>query len=241
MGDKKKYAKYQEITAEMQKELWYLWEDGYYTKKWYDDLESRKRKAYGEQKHSLRDDEGLNKLREWSETRATTQLHKEAQKYKSAEEFIKSKWELLYHGSPNKFDTFSKDKIWTITDQWILGKWFYFANKEYFAKGFAKWENWNIIKVRINSDKLFDINSLKTTEQASKMFQMDENAFYRTSDGKIIPKNFKYALKFGEKLQEMGFDGAYLNRNADLKETVIFNPEIIRTEKELKKIWDEAN
>ena len=69
MGDKKKYAKYQEITAEMQKELWYLWEDGYYTKKWYDDLESRKRKAYGEQKHSLRDDEGLNKLREWAETK----------------------------------------------------------------------------------------------------------------------------------------------------------------------------
>lgn len=89
MGDKKKYAKYQEITAEMQKELWYLWEDGYYTKKWHDDLESRKRKAYGEQKHSLRDDEGLNKLREWAETRATTQLHKEAQKYNSAEEFVK--------------------------------------------------------------------------------------------------------------------------------------------------------
>lgn len=69
---------------------------------------------------------------------------------------------------------------------------------------------------------------------------MDENAFYRTSDGKIIPKNFKYALKFGEKLQEMGFDGAYLNRNADLKETVIFNPEVIQTEKELLKIRNEA-
>ena len=69
MEDKKKYAKYQEITAEMQKELWYLWEDGYYTKKWYDDLESRKRKAYGEQKHTWRDDEGLDKLREWAETK----------------------------------------------------------------------------------------------------------------------------------------------------------------------------
>ena len=184
----------------------------------------------------------MNKSPKWGEKYQVVQswIYEEAKKYKTAEDFMASKWELLYHGSPNKFDTFSKDKIWTITDQWILGKWFYFANKEYFAKGFAKWENWNIIKVRINSDKLFDINSLKTTEQASKMFQMDENAFYRTSDGKIIPKNFKYALKFGEKLQEMGFDGAYLNRNADLKETVIFNPEVIQTEKELLKIRNEA-
>lgn len=184
----------------------------------------------------------MNKSPKWGEKYQVVQswIYEEAKKYKTAEDFMASKWELLYHGSPNKFDTFSKDKIWTITDQWILGKWFYFANKEYFAKGFAKWENWNIIKVRVNSDKLFDINSLKTTEQASKMFQMDENAFYRTSDGKIIPKNFKYALKFGEKLQEMGFDGAYLNRNADLKETVIFNPEVIQTEKELLKIRNEA-
>ena len=181
----------------------------------------------------------FNKNAEKSQ-RVESWIYEEAKKYKTAEDFMASKWELLYHGSPNKFDTFSKDKIWTTTDQWILGKWFYFANKEYFAKGFAKGENGNIIKVRINSGKMFDINSLKTIEQASKMFQMDENAFYRTSDGKIIPKNFKYALKFGERLQEMGFDGAYLNRNADLKETVIFNPEVIQTEKELLKIRNEA-
>lgn len=213
--------------------------------------------TYTEKYHSdLKVYEGLSKKYPWFEgwkidlwkfnknaeksQRVESWIYEEAKKYKTAEDFMASKWELLYHGSPNKFDTFSKDKIWTTTDQWILGKWFYFANKEYFAKGFAKGENGNIIKVRINSGKMFDINSLKTIEQASKMFQMDENAFYRTSDGKIIPKNFKYALKFGERLQEMGFDGAYLNRNADLKETVIFNPEVIQTEKELLKIRNEA-
>lgn len=213
--------------------------------------------TYTEKYHSdLKVYEGLSKKYPWFEEwkidlwkfnknaeksqRVESWIYEEAKKYKTAEDFMASKWELLYHGSPNKFDTFSKDKIWTTTDQWVLGKWFYFANKEYFAKGFAKGENGNIIKVRINSGKMFDINSLKTIEQASKMFQMDENAFYRTSDGKIIPKNFKYALEFGEKLQEMGFDGAYLNRNADLKETVIFNPEVIQTEKELLKIRNKA-
>lgn len=47
---------------------------------------------------NLPQEKGLGKLREWAETKATTQLHKEARKYKSAEEFVNSQ-EKVYHGS----------------------------------------------------------------------------------------------------------------------------------------------
>ena len=54
--DKKRWKKYQEIQSELEKELGYLNENGTRTKKWHDYIEERKKKVYGEQKSSFRED-----------------------------------------------------------------------------------------------------------------------------------------------------------------------------------------
>ena len=65
-------------------------------------------------------------------------LEKNAKKYKSFDEFKKSVWEKLYHGTNSNFDEFSL-KFFGSTDQWYAGKGIYLtANKKY-AKSF--WKN----------------------------------------------------------------------------------------------------
>ena len=54
--DKKRWEKYHEIQSELEKELGYLSENGTRTKKWHDYIEERKKKVYGEQKSSFRED-----------------------------------------------------------------------------------------------------------------------------------------------------------------------------------------
>ena len=168
-------------------------------------------------------------------------LYDEAKKYKSADEFIQSKWKPLYHGTTSKFDEFKSEYIWKATDPWIVGKWFYFTNNRRFAEWYAKWDNWNIINSYISTDNLFDMKTLKNQEQAAKLFNMNENDFYRAKDWKIIPKNFKVANIFGEKLKDLWYDGAYFDRYAWSIETVKFDPKNIKTESQLRKIREEAN
>ena len=206
MGDKKKYAKYQEITAEMQKELWYLWEDGYYTKKWHDDLESRKRKAYGEQKHSLRDDEGLDKLREWAETKYQLAEPIKSENFKkwfgdwendpkNASKVVNEKGEplLMYHGSPEKFTIF--DSEFMSLHGSSKGYGFYFSPD----KNMAQWygdlmQVYLDIKNPLSKDKL----SISRKEMKNLILDVEKNIAEKwgSEDGTLLD-NFGDTRRYG--------------------------------------------
>lgn len=184
----------------------------------------------------------------WNQAHGKTKLKssnltEEAKKYDTLEEFIKAQGEPIYHGTNADFEVFDKNKIGSQTDIGLFGKGFYFGNTESFAKIAPMGKSpKNIMEVYPTSRNLFDISKIKSIEEMANKLNMSEYAFIQDTNGIVRPKvDENIRNSFTSHLQELGYDGVVINRGGDAIETVIFEPENIKTEKQLKDIWNQAH
>lgn len=170
----------------------------------------------------------------------TNDLIQEARKYKTAEEFINSK-EKVYHWTNAEFDKFDLSKIWSQTDEWVRWRWIYFTPNKEMAKSTIRWWNAKYIKeFIINKDKLFDISKYKDVGKMADDLDMREWNFTKWSDWIIRPV-LSQNWQFTSHVEDLWYEWVYVNRWWKWDELVIFNPENIKTESQLKQIREEAN
>ncbi|MBT7929869.1 hypothetical protein HN682_08150 [Candidatus Peregrinibacteria bacterium] len=168
-------------------------------------------------------------------------LLKEAKKHKTADEFIKTQGDPLYHGTNADFKVFDKSKIGSATDEGLFGRGFYFGNTENFARvaprgRLAK----NVMEVYPSSRNLFDIAKIKSKAEMADLLDMSEAALTKNSDGIIMPVRGQ-VNQFTSHVRDLGYDGVVVKRGGDAIETVIFDAENLKTRSQLIDIWDEAN
>jgi len=171
-----------------------------------------------------------------------TQLVKGPKEYKTVDEFIEAQGTPVYHGTNNDFKIFDKAKIGSATDEGMFGRGFYFANTEDFARIAPNGRGAkNIIEVYPAADlKIFNISDIKSKKEMADLLDMSEDALTQDANGLVRPLRGQSA-QFSSKLQELGYDGAVVKRGGDAIETVIFEPNKIKTRAELTDIWNKAN
>ena len=158
-------------------------------------------------------------------------LVQEAKKYKSADEFIKSKWKPVYHGTNSDFSEFSLRYSWQ-TDPWFLWTWIYLTPSKSIAKVY--WKKIMNVYPDIKNPLVID----------------DVYMFWWVNPDKIrsilwISKNSKPS-EVRAKLIEKWYDWVYVNEilgwwKKRLVEVVALNPSKVKTESQLKQIYEQAN
>jgi len=105
-------------------------------------------------------------------------LISEAKKYKSADEFVKSKWKPLYHWTNANFKEFDANKFW----KWEWASWWwdwvYLSDNINDAKKYwvdlvnSKWWQSNVMKVIINKDSnIMDVSKWMTEKQTKEIIK----------------------------------------------------------------------
>ena len=167
----------------------------------------------------------------------------EAKKYKSADDMIKSmedKWEIVYHGTNNKFDKFDAGKISSATDDGLYGRGFYFTPSKEYAKNAPRGWAKEIMKVHVKADNLLDIRKYKDIQKLADMLDMSESALLQDSNWTIRPIQSQIN-QFTTKVQDLWYDWIKVINNGKIWEMVIFDPKNVKTESQLKQIREEAN
>ena len=158
-------------------------------------------------------------------------LASEAKKYKSADEFIKAQWKPVYHGTNSDFSEFSLRYSWQ-TDPWFLWTWIYLTPSKSIAKVY--WKKIMNVYPDIKNPLVID----------------DVYMFWWVNPDTIrsilwISKNSKPS-EVRAKLIEKWYDWVYVNEilgwwKKKLVEVVALNPSKVKTEAQLKQIYDQAN
>lgn len=168
-------------------------------------------------------------------------LIQEARKYKSVDEFVKSRGEPLYHGTNATFEVFDPKKMGSATDYGLYGNGFYFGNTESFARiapsgRLAK----NVMEVYPKSRNFFEISNIKSINEMAEFLDMSPDSFVKETNGIIRPLQ-QAVPSFSYKVKDMGYDGVVVKRGGDAIETVVFDPKNIQTKSQLTDIWNKAN
>lgn len=161
-------------------------------------------------------------------------LINEAKKYKSFDEFKKSQWEELYHWTPVKFNEFDLKNFWK-SDAWYAGKWIYLTDNKEIAREYADtWTSkaypterkWYIINSYINIKKPLIV---KDYEELFKKL----NATNKTTSDEltnIAKKKWYDSFLIKHKSNDWRIANEY----------VIFDTKNIKTESQLKQIYEQA-
>lgn len=189
-------------------------------------------------------------------------LIQEAKKYKSADEFIKSQREPLYHGTNKDFEKFELTKgkregflgdirevdnqaIFLTKDKELAS--FYGKNKVDIFGG-----DYKLIESYTDTGKILDLSNVQDKEIKKLAIELMEKY-----DGKVrrkIPKDLQYQLvdkkEFVDLVKEKGFDTIKINegklvadgikKEGDNYTYAILNPEKIKTKQQLTDIWNKA-
>jgi len=155
----------------------------------------------------------------------------EASKYKSAEEFIESKWKPLYHWTDAKFDEFSLSRAWS-TDEWFLWAGIYLTPRKWIAKQYWK-------------------NMVKTYPNIKNPLVIDDVYMFWGVNPDVIRQKLGLNLSASARdvrweLIKQWYDWVYVNEllwwdKKKLIEVVALKPNQIKTEAQLKQIREEAN
>jgi len=188
-------------------------------------------------------DNSMNKLKE------------EAKKYKSADEFIKSKKETLYHWSPVAWDI---EKL-SISKEWDYWAWIYLADKIDNAKKFAypTYESnleaiWWWKYKDMNTGKIKEFNNagvIPVKTDKLQLLSIDRDGY----ESNIASIKSKYPWidsqdaynKFNDTLVQMWYDWLNINgtKAYDEPQILVFpsSENKINTHKQLRRIREEAN
>jgi hypothetical protein len=172
----------------------------------------------------------LNKLQQ--KAPKTEDLVSEARKYKTPEEFIQTQGIFAYHGTPQKFEKFTIETVGKSTDSGMFGKGIYFTENLDEARTYSIRDGkvGEVKEVYLKFKNPYIINSkndIPKIDVPTKTIEDLKNA------------DKKYSELFTKYLQDRGFDGVIDNLSST-KQYVVFNPEQIKTKKELLNIWNNA-
>ncbi len=212
--------------AEFKDKLWEL----------FDDLADKvwARSKFMDESKNLKD---FNKV--WTTESA---LVKEAKKYKSAEEFIKKKVNLL-HWTNNKFDKFNinaKPVHWK--SMW--GQGIYVTDSPILAGNYWK----NTMQLFAPKQKPFAFHKYNNIDDISKELNLPKE-YFKTIDiwGKdsvglvLWGSNERLIQKeFTDRIKELWYDSVLVKHTDKVNEYVILNPESIKTESQLKDIYNQS-
>lgn len=124
-------------------------------------------------------------------------LHQEALKYKSANEFVKAQGTPVYHGTNNTFTEFDPKRIGSRDSGWF-GKGFYFAG----TKGEAATYGKNVMESYLKMDKPFDFSKF---ESKNNKGYSHADTFYLSNIAKEIPEvGKKLDVTIYDKITENG-------------------------------------
>jgi len=159
----------------------------------------------------------------------------------TVEEFVRGQGKPLYHGTNADFEVFDKSKIGTATDEGLFGRGFYFGNTESFARVAPKGRLAKIVmEVYPISTKLFDISKIKNRKEMADLLNMSEDALIEDTNGGLIRPVRGQVEQFTSHIKDLGYDGVVIKRGGDAIETVIFEPDKIKTKSQLEKIYTQA-
>ena len=156
-------------------------------------------------------------------------LMEEARKYGSAEEFMKwleKQKKISYHGTNAKFDTFSLKNFWQ-TDEWFSGVGYYFSWEKSYAKEYGK-----IIKkafLDIKRPYIYEDNMALWSVNPWKFrisLWLDENAS---------------ASAVRKELVKQWYDWVIIKNEWKNIEEMVLNSSQIKTESQLKDMYNKAN
>ena len=153
---------------------------------------------------------------------------------------MEDKWEIVYHGTNNKFDKFDAGKISSATDDGLYGRGFYFTPSKEYAKNAPRGWAKEIMKVHVKADNLLDIRKYKDIQKLADMLDMSESALLQDSNWTIRPIQSQIN-QFTTKVQDLWYDWIKVINNGKIWEMVIFDPKNVKTESQLKQIREEAN
>lgn len=184
-------------------------------------------------------------------------LIEEAKKYKSPEEFFKSKGEPLLHGTTEKFNEFDLSKAGTrsVSDQGFAGKGIYLTNSKEVAETFSKGEDIFSSKKGIKEGRIVesfvDIPDSKVLKVENFSELSEKLGLPKASER---PKNMgltefvsKQSPIIREKALSMGYDAIKVDGGGVDKygtptyELVVFDPKNIKTKSQLTEIWNKAS
>jgi len=190
-------------------------------------------------------------------------LTKEAQKYATAEEFVKAQ-PTYYHGTDASFDKFDVSKLGTATGAKDTQLGIHFTDNKNIAKTFGK----NLVEVKLDIKKPFRIwDFIGRSEKYDELYKImggeksgiDFDEFVGIMDDALAWDNtqFKEALLqkgVVERIRGAGYDSLILPhaetdilqaaqegiKNVKGQEIIVFNPSQIKTKSQLTDIWNKA-
>lgn len=155
---------------------------------------------------------------------APKELIEEARKYKSAEEFIKNRWETLYHWTNSDSKDFVNTRLWFNEKDNASKWWVWFSDSISTAKSY--WKNTKQAKINTKNFNSIDADWETYWSFVRELEDAIKEAKIEWKDWLII-KNFSDRKDWGE------YDMA--------THYVVFNRDTIKTPEQLRKIWEQAN
>jgi len=154
-------------------------------------------------------------------------LAQEAKKYNSAEDFVKSQGDPLYHGTKAKFDNFSL-KDFGKTDEGFLGKGIYSTSDKNYASTYG-----DVLEIYPN------LKNPLVIEDPYAFGAVHPDSIKNTLG---IPKNSS-AEQIKKALMDKGYDGVVVNTPYGEKnvEVLVLDPNSIKTKSQLIDIWNKAH
>lgn len=108
------------------------------------------------------------KIKDITKAKPEEALIEEAKKFKTSDEFVKSKGKKVYHGSPKEFDKFSYEFLGEQGTSEGYG--FYFTDKKEIAEGYKKDDKGKLFEVVLDIKKPLNFTEKKITKPQLKKF-----------------------------------------------------------------------
>lgn len=197
-------------------------------------------------------------------TRDTAGLVEEAKKYGTVDDFIVAQGKPLYHGTTQDFTEFSLDKAGSNTGAVDTKLGIFFIDDKNEAIDFVKMTNSDktprIVEAYVDLSRPVDLTTdgiFKNKEQAIDLYEFMFGQRVASSDealrllnenlgiGEMIEFEEVYNDRFVDFFKNRGYDGVlstygYKN-NKEIVETVVFDPNQIKTRSQLENIWKQAH
>lgn len=192
----------------------------------------------------------------WITPKKLEPLYEEARKYNTFDEFKKSQWEQLYHWTKSNFNEFDLSKI-PENEQWNYWRWIYLTPNEDFAKIYGKWKEQKIVNSFLDKNANIVDWDTKMSNQYIKQLKNEIKNKYNVDDSiinhifSIPPKPINLYKRLQDILEiwpkevsdiysNSWIHGVKVYKNWKIHEISIFNDKKIKTESQLKQIYEQA-
>ena len=157
---------------------------------------------------------------------------------------------VVYHWTPNEWvNVFDRKKIWTSTDSWVWGRWFYFTPDKDYAKSYTKrgWKVWELKEAYVDIKKPFEIelNDKSSIDRFNEYYMGNtpslEEVFKKWLQKKYGELVAQWYEKGTQSLRDAGYDGVIVKEWWKIKEVVAFDSNQIKSATDNIGTFDKNN